>query len=374
MRESTRSPSPPPDDAHDDAHDAPREAPQQRQLAKRTALINGIAVLFILGLAAVWYAADALLLIFACILCAVLLYKLSDMLARRIKLKRQWSLALVVVLLFAAIGLGGWAMAPQISEQAGKLAETVPKSIQQLKSVVEEYPLLKKLTDGLPEPEQIVKQMSSLVPNAGLFFGGVLGAIGNVVIILFVGIYFAASPHLYTNGAIKLVPQAKRHRARQVLNKIGQTLASWLLGKSVSMLIVGTATSIGLSLLGVPLALILGIIAGLLDFVPYLGPIMAGVPAVLIAFSISPDLALYTVLLFTGVQLVEGYLLQPLIESRAVDLPPALTIVMQLVFGTLFGFAGVALATPLAAALKVLVQMLYVEDVLGDKVEESEKG
>ena len=98
--------------------------------------------------------------------------------------------------------------------------------------------------------------------------------------------------------------------------------------------------------------------------------LVSGVPAVLIAFSISPDLALYTVLLFVGVQLVEGYLLQPLIESRAVDLPPALTIVMQLVFGTLFGFAGVALATPLAAALKVLVQMLYVEDVLGDKVEE----
>ncbi len=345
----------------------------QRKLAKRTALIDGIGVLFVLGLAAVWFAADALLLVFACILCAVLLYELSSMLARRIKLKRQFALALVVLLLFAAIGLGGWATAPQISEQSSKLAETVPKSLQQLQSAVNEYPLLKKVMAGLPEPEQIVKQMSSLVPNAGLFFGGVLGAIGNVVIVLFVGIYFAASPRLYTNGVIKLVPPSKRPRARQVLHKIGNTLSSWLLGKSVSMLIVGTTTAIGLSLLGVPLALILGMIAGLLDFVPYLGPIMAGVPAVLIAFSISPDLALYTVLLFVGVQLVEGYVLQPLIESRAVDLPPALTIVMQLVFGTLFGFAGVALATPLAAALKVLVQMLYVEDVLGDVVEETPK-
>jgi predicted PurR-regulated permease PerM len=363
MREPVRSPVPPPEEAHD-------AAPPQRRLARRTALIDGIAVLFFLGLAAVWFAADALLLVFACILCAVLLYELSDMLARRIKLKRPFALALVVLLLFAAIGLGGWAMAPQVSEQASRLAEAVPKSLRQLHSVVNDYPLLKKVMAGLPSPEQIVKQMSALVPNAGLFFGGVLGALGNAVIILFVGIYFAASPHLYTSGAIKLVPQSKRARARQVLGKIGHTLAQWLLGKSVSMLIVGTATSIGLSLLGVPLALILGIIAGLLDFVPYLGPIMAGVPAVLIAFSISPDLALYTVLLFAGVQLVEGYVLQPLIESRAVDLPPALTIVMQLVFGTLFGFAGVALATPLAAALKVLVQMLYVEDVLGDKVEE----
>ena len=349
------------------------DAAPKRKLMKRTAIINGIAVLFILGLAAVWLAADALLLIFACILCAVLLYKLSDMLAQRTHMKRQVALAAVVLLLFAVIGLGGWAMAPQIAEQSTKLAETVPQSIEKLQQLVNAHPLLKRVMSELPPPEQVVKQLSAMVPNAGLFFGGVIGALGNVVIILFVGIYFAASPHLYTNGFIKLIPPTKRPRARQVMQKIGQTLASWLLGKSISMLIVGVVTSIGLSMLGVPLALILGIIAGLLDFIPYLGPIMAGVPAVLIAFSMSPDLALYTILLFTGVQLVEGYLLQPLIESRAVDLPPALTIVMQLVFGTLFGFAGVALATPLAAALKVLVQMLYVEDVLGDKVEESGK-
>ncbi|QNA88365.1 AI-2E family transporter [Massilia sp. Dwa41.01b] len=343
-----------------------RAAP--RSLMKRVAIIDGIGVLFILGLAAAWFAADALLLTFACVLCAVLFYELSAMLARRIKCKRQIALALVVVLLLAAIVLGGWAMAPQVSEQATRLAETVPKSLQQLQGAINEHPMLKRVMAGLPSPEQLVRQMSALVPNAGLFFGGVVGALGNVVIILFVGIYFAASPTLYTNGFIRLVPQAKRQRAREVLSTIGRTLGSWLLGKSLSMLIVGVATSVGLSLLGVPLALILGIIAGLLDFVPYLGPIMAGVPAVLIAFSISPDLALYTVLLFVGVQLVEGYVLQPLIESKAVDLPPALTIVMQLVFGTLFGFAGVALATPLAAVIKVLVQMLYVEDVLGDEV------
>ena len=345
----------------------------KRRLMKRVALIDGIAVLFILGLAAVWFAADALLLVFACILCAVLLYKLSEMLAQRSGMKRQIALAVVVLLLFAVIGLGGWAMAPQISEQSAKLAEAVPQSIQKLQEFVKEHPILRRVAAELPAPEEALKQMSSMMPNAGLFFTGIFGALGNVVIILFVGIYFAASPHLYTDGFIKLIPQSKRPRAHQVMTAMGNTLGSWLLGKSISMLIVGVATSVGLGLLGVPLGLLLGIIAGLLDFVPYVGPIMAGVPAVLIAFSISPDLALYTILLFAGVQLVEGYLLQPLIESRAVDLPPALTIVMQLVFGTLFGFAGVALATPLAAALKVLVQMLYVEDVLGDKVEESEK-
>jgi predicted PurR-regulated permease PerM len=346
-------------------------APPGRNLMKRAALIDGMAVLFFLGVAAIWFAADALLLVFACILCAVLFHELSAMLARRLKCNRKIALALVVLLLVAIVFLGGWAMAPQISEQATKLAEALPQSLKRLQGLIDAHPMLKRILAGLPPPEQLVKRMSSLVPNAGLFFGGVIGALGNVVIILFVGIYFAASPRLYTDGFIKLVPPSKRPRARQVLERIGRTLGSWLLGKSLSMLIVGVFTSVGLSMLGVPLALILGIIAGLLDFVPYLGPIMAGVPAVLIAFSISPDLALYTVLLFVGVQLVEGYMLQPLIESKAVDLPPALTIVMQLVFGTLFGFAGVALATPLAAAIKVIVQMLYVEDVLGDTVEEA---
>ncbi len=341
--------------------------PAQRRVAKRVTMISGIAILFIALAAAVVLAADALLLIFACILCAILLYKLSEIMARRFHMNRKVALTIVVLLLAAIIGLGSWAMAPQIAEQSSKLTKEIPAAVERLQSEVQQHPLLKRIAAELPPPEQIVKQMGNMVPNAGLFFGGVLGAIGNVIIILFVGIYFATSPQLYTNGAIRLVPPAKRGRAREVQQELGNTLASWLLGKAASMLIVGIATSVGLSMLGVPLALILGVIAGLLDFIPYLGPIMAGVPAVLLALSISPDLALYTALLFVGIQLVEGYVLQPLIEARAVDLPPALVVVMQLVFGTLFGFAGVALATPLAAGLAVLVKMLYIEDVLGDR-------
>ncbi|MCA1858083.1 AI-2E family transporter [Massilia oculi] len=348
----------------EDAVDPP---PTQRRVAKRVTMISGIAILFIALAAAVVLAADALLLIFACILCAILFYKLSEILARRFPMNRTVALVIVVAALLGIIGIGSWAMAPQISEQSTKLAQEVPAAVERLKTTVEQHPIMKRVVAELPPPEQIVKQMGDMVPNAGLFFGGVIGALGNIVIILFVGIYFAASPHTYTAGAIRLVPKARRSRAREVQQELGNTLASWLLGKSASMLIVGVATSIGLSLLGVPLALILGIIAGLLDFIPYLGPIMAGVPAVLLALSISPDLALYTVLLFLGIQLIEGYALQPLIEAKAVDLPPALVIVMQLIFGTLFGFAGVALATPLAATLSVLVRMLYIEDILDDR-------
>lgn len=341
---------------------------EQRGFLQRVVLMDGIGALFLLVLAGVWLAADALLLIFACILFAVLLYELSGRLQKRLHGSRKLALGLVVLALFALLGAGGWLMAPQISDQADKLAAQVPAAIERLRETLTRYPFLGSLLSDLPPAEQIRRQLASLVPNAGLFFSGVLGAVGNMVIIIFVGIYFAMQPGLYIEGIVTLVPQKRRPRARQVLDELGRTLAKWLVGKSVSMVVVGVVTTVGLALLGVPLALILGIIAGLLDFIPYLGPLMAGVPAVLMAFSHSPALALYTVLLFGGIQLVQGYLVEPLIEQKTVALPPALTIVMQLLFGTLFGLAGVALATPMTAVLTVLVAMLYVQDVLGDPV------
>lgn len=347
----------------------PSTSPKQRHLMRRSALVDGMAVLFLALVAGIYYAADALLLVFACILFSILLYELSAILGRHLRLNRKLALALVVGLLLFIIGLGGWAMAPRIEEQSAQLAREIPASLQRLQQMVEQYPLLKRLAGELPPPDKLSGYARQMLPNAGLFFGGLLGALGNIAIILFVGVYFAIAPQRYLAGFLKLVPPPKRARADQVLRQIGATLARWLLGAAFSMLTAGIATAIGLRLLGVPLGMILGIIAGLLDFIPYLGPIMAGVPATLIALSVDPQLALYTMILIAGIQLVQGYVVQPLIDSWAVDLPPALIVVMQLIFGTLFGFAGIALATPMTATLMVLVKMLYVEDILLDRAD-----
>lgn len=341
---------------------------KERNFLHRVVLVNAMVVVFILVLTMLWYSADALLLIFACILFSILLFELSNLVTKHTQLKRKFALPLVVLMILGVIGVGAYLMAPQISEQADKLVVAVPKALTDLRQKLGEYDLARRMLGGIPSDDQLAKHITKMMPNAGLFFSGILGAVGNVFIIMFVGIYFAAKPLLYIEGIVTLVPKRKRERAREVLSEIGRTLAKWLVGKAASMVLVGTLTALGLTVLGVPLALILGIIAGLLDFIPYLGPLMAGVPAVLLAFSISPELGMYTMGLFGIIQLIEGYLLQPLIEQKTVSLPPALTIVMQVLFGTLFGLAGVALATPLTAVLAVLVTMLYVQDVLGDNV------
>lgn len=347
---------------------APAAPTSQRSFLHRVVLAYGIGMLFVLVLAALWFGAEVLLLLFACALFAILLYELSRRMAAHLPIRRGVALTIIAIALAALIGGGGWAIAPQIADQAAQLGSVIPDAIERLRSAVAQNAFLHSLLSDLPSSDDIRKQLTAMVPNAGLVFSGVFGAVGNAVIILGVGLYFAAQPTLYVDGFIKLIPPPRRQRAREVLDAIGDTLARWLVGKLVSMIVVGMATATGLWALGVPLALVLGLIAGLLDFIPYIGPLMAGVPAVLIAFSDSPQLGLYTVLLFLGIQLAEGYLLSPLIEARSVSLPPALTIAMQMLFGALFGLAGIALATPLAAALAVMVTMLYVQDVLRDPV------
>lgn len=341
---------------------------EEHRFLQRVALFYGITVLFLLVTTAVWFASDVLLLIFACVLFAVLLYDLSSRLEKRLHISHGLALAMLVVLMFGTVGGGSWLIAPQISAQATELGMAVPLAIEGLRDALQEYDFLGTVLGALPPTGQILSNLGEMLPRAGLLFSGVLGALGNTAIIIFVGIYFAAQPHIYVSGILTLIPHRRRRRTREVLDEIGLTLGQWLVGKMLSMLAVGFTTATGLLLLDVPLALILGILAGLLDFIPYIGPILAGIPAVLIAFSEGPTLALYVVLLLMAVQVAEGYLLLPLVERRTVSLPPAVTILMQVLMGALFGLAGVALATPFAAVLAVLVIMLYVQDVLGDPV------
>lgn len=338
------------------------------QYVYRVAVAFGIGALFLFLIAMVWIAGHVLLVVFAGILLAVLLNGASTRLAQWLPISRNLALAIVLLLLTLILGSAGYYLAPQVAAQIDPLLNTLPASLQQLRATLEQYAWMNEILQSVPPPGEIISSVSGMLMQARVIFTGALGVIANIVIIIFLGIYLAAQPQIYISGFLKLFPIKHRARGKEVFAELGSTLELWLFGKSLSMIVVGVTTAIGLTLLGVPLAVTLGVIAGLLDFIPYLGPVMAGVPAILMAFSESPTLAFYVFLLFVAIQTGESYLLSPLVDRKTVMLPPALTITMQVLFAVPFGLLGVALASPMTAAILVLVAMLYVQEVLDDPV------
>jgi predicted PurR-regulated permease PerM len=198
----------------------------------------------------------------------------------------------------------------------------------------------------------------------------VFGVLGAFVVVIFAAFFFASSPEVYREGTLRLLPPARRDRGREVLQAIAESLRIWMYGQSISMVAIAIASYAGLALLGIPMAPLLAIIAGVTNVAPYIGPVIGAIPALLVAFGTGPQEALYVALLFFAIQFVEGNVLQPLIQDRMSKLPPATTILSQTVLGTLFGIPGVMLATPLLAASLVAIRMLYVEDFLGDRENE----
>ncbi|MFL5269108.1 MAG: AI-2E family transporter [Stellaceae bacterium] len=201
------------------------------------------------------------------------------------------------------------------------------------------------------------------------FFGvaaNVVEVVAAAVVVLFLAVYFAAEAGRYVRGLVRLVPPARRPRAAEILHETASAIWYWMLGRLFSMTTLGVMTALGLWLIGVPLPVALGFLAGIMIFVPYVGSIVSAIPSMLIAASIDLRLAIYVVVLYVGIHLTEGYILVPLVQRRVVHLPPALTLSAQLILGVLAGLLGLLLATPLVAAALVIVRMAYVEDVLGD--------
>jgi predicted PurR-regulated permease PerM len=209
---------------------------------------------------------------------------------------------------------------------------------------------------------------TNVLKGVGGFFWSAGGVIINAILVLFIGIYMAVSPGLYVDNTIRLFPIRRRKRMRQVVSALGVALRWWLLGRAASMLVVGILTALGLWIAGVPQPLALALIASLLAFIPFMGPVLGAIPAILVALVESPVKVLYVILVFSIVQILENYFITPLIQQRAVSMAPALLITVQIIMAVLFGGLGVLLATPIAVVIIVLIQMLYIHDVLGDRI------
>lgn len=316
----------------------------------------------------VWLAADVLLLTFAAVLLAIFLRAPTDAIARHTPIRAGWALALVCLALVGLAALAVRLVVPKLGDQFEQLSQQIPESIAKIEGWLAQRSWGADIVDRVRSGEGLPKA-SSVLSQAGGAFTSALGVIGNAVLVLFLGLFFAVDPDVYRNALVQLAPPSRRAQAAEALNATGETLRWWIVGTLSSMTVVAVLTTTGLLLLGMPLAFTLGLLAGLLAFIPNLGPVISLLPALLIALLQGPWMVLWVAVLYLSVQTVETYVVTPIIQRRAVSLPPALTLVAQVLLSVLFGFMGLLLATPLTAATLVLVKILYLRDVLGDRVE-----
>ena len=344
--------------------------PAERGFAFARQVLIAACVVAAVGLvlALVWYAANLLLLLFAGILVSILLRRFRGFIRNATGLGEGLSLAIVAFMLFAAIAAVGWMVADRMASQAVEFIDRLRTALPAVRARLEGYEWAQQAIDQLPSLSEAFVGRGGVLSRLPGVASITLGLIVNVVVVIVVGLYLALQPGLYSAGIKHLLPFRARHRAGEVLSAIDEALGRWLLGRFGLMVINGGLTAAALWLLGVPLALTLGVIAGVLNFIPNVGPFIAAVPAVLIAFVQSPKTALYTMIVYVVVQMVDAYILTPLVDRKSVELPPVVTIAAQVLLGLMFGFVGLLLASPLTAAAMILVKMLYVDDILGDRI------
>ena len=320
-----------------------------------------VIALMVVGVALlVWNLRGLLVLVFGSVLVSVILGIVARPIRERLKVPDWAALLAAVLIVGGVIASAFWLLGAEVSRQAYALRDLIPSAWQSLLGRLDGWGLgepVREWSEGLGDGGGVVTNIGSIAVMVG-------NALADTLLVIVGGIYLAAQPELYWTGMIKLIPDRGRALAADALEASARGLRLWLLGRMVSMAAVGLMTWLGLYLIGIPSALTLGLLAALLEFVPFIGPIVAAVPAVLLAFAEGPDKALWTVLLFTIIQQIEGNVLEPLVQQRAVDLPPALLLFALVAGGLVFGVVGIILAAPLTVVLFVLVKRLYVQEAL----------
>lgn len=312
-----------------------------------------------------WRISYALLLAFGGVLFAVFLRGLTDRLAHWTGLGTRAALVVVAISLVALLGLATALIGPSVVSRFDELSDTVIRGIGEVRNFLLDTRWGQRLIDSF---SQGASQGGELLGAASRVLFSTLDAVLALVLVIVAGFYLAASPRLYTEGTVRLLPRPQHERMREVLRATGHALWQWLIGQFIIMAVVAVLTAIGLMLIGVPLALPLGLIAGLLEFIPFLGPFLASVPIVLVALTAGPEIALYAIVVLIVIQQVESNVLAPLIQRWAVALPPVLILISTIAITLLFGVLGAIFAAPLMVVVMVWTKMLYMHDVLGERV------
>jgi predicted PurR-regulated permease PerM len=395
---------------HSDENET-RDSVVPQAFARRVVVAVGITLAMVAVALFLWNSLQVLLLAFAAVLVGVALRGMAEGLAPWTRLPIGGALAVVILSLVGFFVVLAAIAAPTVVQQFERLADQLPASIESVQERLRQYSWGRRVLGDVPPDARVdaaatrpssgesdaVEVDAAAAPPAGASpttsptlvaraievttarQGGAAGSVAHYarrlatavftfILVVIVGIYLAVQPEMYVRGTLFLFPKRERPRMREVMYKVAYTLRWWLLAQLVPMACIGTFIGGGLWLIGVPLWLPLGLLAALLNFIPNFGPVIAAVPAVLIALADSPGKAVWVVALTIAAQNLEGYLITPLVQRRAVEMPPALTILSQVLMGLLLGPLGVILAAPLTAAAIVVVKLLYVQDTLGTKV------
>jgi predicted PurR-regulated permease PerM len=387
---------------------------------KKSAIASGVAIGLILLVVFVYYSLYVLLLAFAGALIAVVLRGLADWLSQRTGMGMGLSLGVVIVASLLSLAALVVFVGASVNARANEFAEKLPESAKRVEEqLLQRYPWLSSALgsgsfsrpagQSLPPPREPPVGLDALAPSAGaeqfpapasqpttgpstqptllgraaeaVGMGDVAGAasraiqrlIGGVValvVVLVVAIYLAAQPNLYIAGFLHLLPKKARKRSREVFTEMGIVLRGWITAQLIPMAVIGVLTAVGLKIIGVEMWLTLGLLAGLFNFVPNFGPLISFIPAVLFALAGDDGTtrAAWVLVLYVIAQTLEGYVLTPLVQKRAIELPPAILILAQVLLGILAGGLGIVLAAPLTAAAFVVVKMAWVREALNDPV------
>ncbi|WP_243450973.1 AI-2E family transporter [Sphingosinicella sp. CPCC 101087] len=318
------------------------------------------SVWFAMGLAilAIIFLAQPLLLIFGGIVFAAILDGGTRLLGRVLPIARGWRLLIVALAALAFLAGTVWLAGVQLAAQAATLRDIIADQISRLLEIGATYGLGVRSI----EPQQLMQQALSSLGRLTSAVSTALGGLTNLVMIVVIGLFIAAEPNLYERGIAWMLPSETRERFYRTSDRVGSTLRRLMAGRLLGMAVEGIGTWVLLTVGGVPMAALLGLLTGLLAFLPNIGAIISGVLIVLVGFSAGFQTGIWAIAVYAIVQVVDGYLIVPYVARKTVDLAPALVLGAQLIFGALFGLLGLALADPLVAMLKAALEQKSVDD------------
>ena len=332
-------------------------------VASRWIRTDNVLLVALLGLF-VWLTGDVLLLVFTGLLLAVGLDGLASMVKTWTPLSRGWALLVVLVLSLAFLVLVGMTIVPQFLAQLDELWQRLTGFADQAVQTLSRYGWAQQLmSDG---ETQATDAVSAIARQAASAILAAVGLVGSFVLLLAIAIFAAADPDLYRRGLLTLLPARRRERLNETLSATAHALRWWFLAQIIAMIVLGATVAVGLMIIGVDLWLSLGVVTGLLTFIPVLGPIIAAIPIVIVGFTEGTQTGLIVLVFYLVVQNLEGNFLTPMIQHRVVNLAPVLLISVQVLMGTVFGMLGLVMAAPLTIVAVIFVKKLYVEDMLDE--------